>query len=188
VLDRLRTRLDGYLALLGKSFARLGASPSAWTFVGLAFSVLAGLAYTRAGYWAQVGGALVLVSGGFDLIDGAVARATGRISKLGSFLDSTLDRVGEVVVFVGILIGALASPLVVVLALSASLLVSYTRAKGDSLGVPLSGVGIGERSERILVIAVSSLVGLIGWGLVVVVIVALYTFLERTVRAARRLA
>jgi archaetidylinositol phosphate synthase len=189
VLDRLRTKLNAYLGILGRWFARSGASPTSWTFVGVGFSVLAGLAYSKGGYWAGVlGGVLILVSGGFDLVDGAVARATGRVTKRGSFLDSTLDRLGEVAVFVGILVGGFANPLVVVLALSASLLVSYARAKGDSLGVALSGVGIGERSERLLIIAVSSLVGLLGWGLVVVATVAFYTFIERTVRGAKGLS
>ena len=95
--------------------------------------------------------------GFFDVLDGAVARATGRTSQRGAFLDSTLDRVSEVVVFLGILVGGYASPFLVLLALSLSLLVSYTRAKGDALGVNLAGIGVGERSERLVVLIVTSL-------------------------------
>jgi archaetidylinositol phosphate synthase len=130
----------------------------------------------------------VLASGWFDIVDGAVARVTGRTSKRGAFLDSTLDRVAEVAVFVGILAGGYAQPLYVLLALSLSLLVSYTRAKADSLGVSLSGVGIGERSERLLVLAIASLVGLVQWGVVVVALIAGYTFLERVLKGTRSLA
>jgi archaetidylinositol phosphate synthase len=188
VLDRLRSRLEGALSGAGRAFARLSPSPTAWTAVGLAISFLAALAYSSSHYSGEaLGGALVLVAGFFDIVDGAVARVTGRTSKRGAFLDSTLDRVAEVAIFAGVLLGAYSNPTLVLLALSLSLLVSYTRAKGDALGVALSGVGIGERSERLLILAISSLVGFVEWGVVLVVIVALYTFLERTYRAVRAL-
>jgi len=184
VLDRLRARLESNLQSVGKWFAHLESSPTAWTVVGLLVSVLAAGAYSTSGFrGGLVGGVLVLVAGGFDIVDGAVARVTGRASKRGAFLDSTLDRVAEVAVFAGILLGGYSTPVLVLLALSFSLLVSYTRAKGDALGVALSGVGIGERSERLLILAILSMVGLTYWGVLLVLIVALYTFLERTIRA-----
>jgi archaetidylinositol phosphate synthase len=188
VLDRLRTRLQSYLDAVGSLFARPGLSPTAYTAVGLVVSFLAAAAYSTSGYRGEgAGGVLVLLAGWFDVVDGAVAKVTGKTSPRGAFLDSTLDRVAEVALFGGILLGGYSTPPLVLVALSLSLLVSYTRAKGDALGVALSGVGVGERSERLLVIALSSLVGLVGWGVVVVLIIALYTFLERTYRAVRAL-
>ena len=184
MLDRLRARLESNLQSVGKWFADLESSPTAWTMVGLLMSILAAVAYSTSGLRGEVvGGVLVLVAGWFDIVDGAVARVTGRTSKQGAFLDSTLDRVAEVAVFVGILVGSYSLPILVLLALSFSLLVSYTRAKGDALGVALSGVGIGERSERLLILAILSIAGLAYWGVLLVFIVALYTFLERTIRA-----
>jgi len=184
VLDRLRARLESNLRSVGEWFAHLESSPTAWTMVGLLMSILAAVAYSTSGLRGEVvGGVLVLVAGWFDIVDGAVARVTGRTSKQGAFLDSTLDRVAEVAVFVGILVGSYSLPILVLLALSFSLLVSYTRAKGDALGVALSGVGIGERSERLLILAILSIAGLANWGVLLVFIVALYTFLERTIRA-----
>lgn len=188
MLDRLRTRLESTLASVGGWFARLESSPTAWTFVGLVLSFLAAYAYSTAGpTGALLGGVLVLAAGWFDIVDGAVARATGKTSKRGAFLDSTLDRVAEVALFGGILVGGYSPPLLVLTALSLSLLVSYTRAKGDSLGVALSGVGIGERSERLLILAITSILGLTYWGVLAVIVVALYTFLERVYRATRSL-
>ncbi|HXW94993.1 MAG TPA: CDP-alcohol phosphatidyltransferase family protein [Nitrososphaerales archaeon] len=188
MLDRLRARLESNLQSVGKWFARLESSPTAWTVVGLLISILAGAAYSTSGFRGEViGGVLVLVAGWFDIVDGAVARVTGRTSRQGAFLDSTLDRVAEVAVFAGMLLGGYSPAILVLLALSFSLLVSYTRAKGDALGVALSGVGIGERSERLLILAVLSIVGLAYWGVLVVIIVALYTFLERTMRAVMTL-
>ena len=90
-------------------------------------------------------------------------------------------------IFSGVLLGGYAPPIFVLAALASSLLVSYTRAKGDALGVSLSGVGIGERSERLLILAVTSLVGQAYWGVALVLVVATYTFLERTYRAVRGL-
>ena len=188
MLDRLRGSLESSLSALGRWFSRLEASPTAWTLVGLVVSVLAGAAYSMSGYAGEsVGGGLILVAGWFDIVDGAVARVTGQSSKRGAFLDSTFDRVAEVAVFAGILLGGYAPPLFVLGALAGSLLVSYTRAKGDALGVALSGVGIGERSERLLILAVSSILGQAYWGIVLVLLVASFTFLERTYRAVRTL-
>ena len=188
MLDRLRARLETYLESVGKWFARLQTSPTAWTMVGLVMSIIASVAYSTSGYAGQaLGGVLVLAAGWFDIVDGAVARVTGRSSKRGAFLDSTLDRVAEVAVFGGIMLGGYSPPILVLLAICFSLLVSYTRAKGDALGVPLSGVGVGERSERLLILAILSILGLAFWGVLLVLIVALYTFLERTVRAVASL-
>lgn len=185
MLDRLRARLESSLGSVGRGFARVEPSPTAWTAVGLAVALLAAGAYSYSGRGGELlGGALVLVAGGFDIVDGAVARVTGRTSKRGAFLDSTLDRVAEVAVFGGILLGNYATPVLVLFALAFSLLVSYTRAKGDALGVALSGVGIGERSERLLILSILSIAGLAYWGVVLVLVVALYTFLERTARGA----
>lgn len=186
MLDRLRNRLQSFFSSVGSWFAHIETSPTAWTMVGLLISLLAAASYSTSHLTGEIlGGVLVLVAGWFDIVDGAVARVTGRTSKRGAFLDSTLDRVAEIALFAGILVGGYSNPLFVLLALSASLLVSYTRAKGDALGVALSGVGIGERSERLLILAVSSIVGLVYWGVVLILAVAAYTFLERTVRAVR---
>jgi archaetidylinositol phosphate synthase len=188
VLDRLRSRLQSYLTGVGRAFSKVGISPTAWTAVGVAVSLLAAASYSTSHFYGEVlGGALVLVAGWFDIVDGAVARVTGRTSKMGAFLDSTLDRVAEVALFLGILLGGFAPAYLVLLSLSLSLLVSYTRAKGDALGVALSGVGIGERSERLLVIAVASLVGLLYWGVLLVAVLAGYTFIERVYRATKAL-
>jgi archaetidylinositol phosphate synthase len=188
VLDRLRGRLERSLTGVGLAFSKFGPSPTTWTLVGIAVSILAAYSYSASNLRGEVvGGVLVLVAGFFDIVDGAVARVTGRSSRRGAFLDSTLDRVAEVALFTGILLGHHAAAVFVFLALSSSLLVSYTRAKGDALGISLSGVGIGERSERLIIIAVWSLIGLLGWGVILVLIVATFTFLERSYRALKTL-
>ena len=184
----MRGRLEARLGSIGRSFSKASPSPTTWTVVGLVLSVISGAAYAQGRYVGEfTGGALILAAGWFDIVDGAVARVTNTTSKRGAFLDSTLDRVAEVAIFLGILLGGLAPAIIVLTGLSLSLLVSYTRAKGDALGVKLSGVGIGERSERLLILAVASLAGFAVWGVVLVAVVAGYTFLERTYRAVEAL-
>ena len=185
---QLRARLVRYFTSLGNGFSRAVPNPTFWTFVGLAIAALAGAAYWFSGARGELaGGVLILVSGFFDIVDGAVARVTGRVSKRGAFLDSTLDRLAEVVIYLGLLEGGFSPGPLVLLALSLSLLVSYTRAKADSLGTSLSGVGIGERSERLLVLGLASVVGYVYWGVVVVILIAGFTFVERVYRASASL-
>jgi archaetidylinositol phosphate synthase len=186
VLDRLRGSLGEALASMGRAASKLVPSPTVWTVIGLLLALLASAFY--GGDRPFLGGVLLAVSGFFDVLDGAVARATGRTSQRGAFLDSTLDRVSEVVVFLGILVGGYTSSFFVLLALSLSLLVSYTRAKGDALGVSLAGIGIGERSERLVVLIVASLLGIVGIGVLVVAFLALITFVQRAVKVSGALA
>jgi len=185
VLDRLRGSLKTWLDSAGSAASKVIPNPTAWTAVGFAFAVLSFVFY--GGGHPVIGGLMVLLAGLFDIIDGAVARSTGRTSRRGAFLDSTLDRVAEVVIFAGILVGGYVSPFILLLALSFSLLVSYTRAKGDALGVDLAGVGIGERSERLVVLIVASFLGLIGLGVLVILVLALVTFLQRTIKVSSAL-
>ncbi len=185
MLDRLRGSLTEVLASLGKSAAKLVPSPTAWTLVGLLFALLAFAFYSRGDPF--LAALMLLVSGFFDVLDGAVARATGRTSQRGAFLDSTLDRVAEVLVYLGIIVGGYTNPSLVLVALSSSLLVSYTRAKGDALGVSLAGIGVGERPERLLVLIVASLLGIVWLGVLIVALLALITFVQRTVTVSRAL-
>jgi archaetidylinositol phosphate synthase len=188
VLDKLRGRLNGATLRVGRAASRVMPSPTSWTVIGALFSILAAAYFATGGYRAELmGGFFVLVSGFFDIIDGAVARATNRISKRGSFLDSTLDRVGETSIYLGILIGNYTSPVIVFLALSCSLLVSYSRAKADSLSINLAGVGIGERSERLSVLVISSFLGILPLGVLVIAGLAAVTFAARVVRVTSSL-
>ena len=126
-----------------------------------------------------VGSILLLASGFFDIVDGQVARATKNVTKTGGFLDSVFDRVAEVAIFFGILVGGHANPYLVFLAVTFSLLVSYARSRAESSGVQLRGVGIGERPERLLVLALVGMAGFLEYALAAVCILAGVTFVHR---------
>lgn len=196
LLNRLRDSLQPLMGRLGTSFASTGLSANFWTMVGLSFSVLAAAAYSSASLglsWylaAVLGGVLLLISGFFDMIDGSVARATGKTSRKGAFLDSTFDKIAESLIFVGLAAGGLANPVWAMLALAMSLLVSYTRARAESLGVELKGIGIGERAERLLILAIIGMVphpDALTWATIVVTVVAGITLAQRIVATSKKL-
>ena len=179
VLNRIRSIIKPLIDSIGRSFSATGLSPDSWTAVGFIVSVFAGLLYALKPGQPYIAALLILIAGFFDMVDGAVARITNRVSKAGSFNDSTLDRLAEVAIYAGILYGRYTSPLYVLLALSFSLLVSYARAKGDSLGIALSGVGIGERAERLITLVILSIIGYVWLGVLAVLALAFVTFLQR---------
>lgn len=180
MLNKLRQILEPITARIGAAAAKTRISPSGWTGLSLISSLASAYFYASTdASSAAYAGLMLLISGFLDVVDGAVARVTGRVSSRGAFLDSSLDRLGEVVVYAGVMIGGHAPPLIVLLALSFSLLVSYSRARGESLGVRVSGVGVGERAERVIVLAAFSIAGFVYLGVTLVLVLALATFLQR---------
>jgi CDP-diacylglycerol--glycerol-3-phosphate 3-phosphatidyltransferase len=152
---------------LALALARIGFTANALTLIGFAIALvaalLAGLQWWLAAGVVSVFGAL------FDLFDGAVARATGTASKFGAFLDSTLDRWGEGFLFTGIAAGSIAAgnavaAVLAVLALNSSVMVTYTRARAEGLGLK-GDVGIAPRPERVALLGAGLVLCGLGGGL-----------------------
>jgi CDP-diacylglycerol--glycerol-3-phosphate 3-phosphatidyltransferase len=179
---------------------RVGATPDAFNFIGLFCGVAAGglLAAGRPGE-----GAWAIALGGIaDIMDGRVARARGLASPYGTFIDSTLDRFVEVFALLGLLVylrGSAWGPFLAAAALAGSLLVSYTRARGESLGVTCKE-GLMQRAERLVLLFLACLLDPAvaaarggGRGTVLVPVLALiaagtfFTAVHRTLWIARRL-
>jgi CDP-diacylglycerol--glycerol-3-phosphate 3-phosphatidyltransferase len=165
VSPELRTRVRGMAEPIGRGLARLGLSPNALTLIGFGIAVLAAVA-AGAGAW-LVAGLLVIFGGVFDMFDGLVARATGKVSKAGAFMDSTFDRWGEAVVYVGIVWGCVVAgldlgALLAAAAMAAAFMVSYTRARAESLGfVPgpgMANIGFAPREVRLVILTVGLIV------------------------------
>ena len=180
MLNNLRESLKPVLEKVGKTFAATGLSPNTFTVIGLVFafisSIIYGLGYE---YSLLIAGLVLLVSGFFDIVDGQVARYANKMSKKGGFLDSIFDKIAEVAIFFGILVGNYTEPYLVFLAITLSLLVSYTRALADSAGIKMQGIGIGERAERLLVIAIIGMIGFIEIAIIIVIIIASITLVQR---------
>ena len=189
VLNRLRGRLAPLLERVGRAFAATGLSANFWTGVGLAVAFAAAVVYGS--FWEYsyiLGGILLLVSGFFDMVDGQVARATGRSSKRGAFLDSMFDKIAEVAIFAGLASGGLVAPEIALLGIGMSLLVSYTRAKADALNIQIRGVGVGERAERLLIIAIVGMIpGMMPFAVLAVVVISAITVAQRMRYVYKRL-
>lgn len=194
MLNNFRDSLKPTLEKLGAKFGATGLSPNFWTGIGLVFAFLSAASYGLNSQIAQpwligiIGGVLLLVSGFFDVIDGQVARYTKKVSKKGGFLDSVFDKIAEVAIFTGLLVGGFAEPIWVLLAITLSLLVSYTRSRAESLGVKLQGIGIGERAERLLVIAIIGMIpGFMPYAIGIVIVIAGITFVQRIVVTSKNI-
>ena len=188
MLNNLRDILKPTLEKIGKIFASTGLSPNFWTMVGFVFAIISALVYGLGlEFGLIIGGILLLVSGFFDMVDGQVARVTGKTSQKGSYLDSMFDKIAEVAIFLGLLVGGYAEPYLVMLAITLSLLVSYARAKSDALNIKLQGVGIGERAERLLVIAIIGIIGYMEPAVIIVVIIAGITLVQRVIVTAKNI-
>jgi CDP-diacylglycerol--glycerol-3-phosphate 3-phosphatidyltransferase len=163
---------DGFVKLLRpipRVLIRHGVHPNTITTLGFLFTVTAGVMYFLG--HVRIGGGLVIIGGIFDILDGQVARGSAKNSVFGSFYDSTLDRISEILVFLGIfsLYGGSHPEFnggrpqftetwmvyVVALAMSGSLMVSYTRARAEALGLDCK-VGLMQRAERVVLIGLSS--------------------------------
>ena len=188
VLNNLRESLRPANEKMGKGFAATGLSPNFWTVVGLVIALASAAVYGMGmEFGLIIGGILLLVSGFFDMVDGQVARVTGKTSKKGEYLDSMFDKISEVAIFLGILVGGYAEPYLVLLAITLSLLVSYARAKSDLINIKLQGIGIGERAERLLVIAVIGIFGFMDYAVIIVVIIAGITLIQRMIYTAKNI-
>jgi len=167
-----RARIEAPVAAV---FVRTHLTPNMLTLIGFGIAVVG--AYLAAVQLWIAAGLVVGFGAAFDMFDGALARATGKSSKLGAFLDSTFDRAGEAIVYVGIVVGvgALDSEgsqtggqlfvVAAVAAMAASFMVSYTRAKSESLGFSagsgMANVGLAPREVRMVILVI----GLIWTGL-----------------------
>jgi len=164
-------------------------SPAALTLTGTAITLGAAVAFGRG---ALVSGALLLLAGGFfDLVDGAVARRNGTSSPFGAFLDSTLDRLGDTAVLVGLMVhySAVGQPPWVALAgfvLITSVMTSYAKARAGQLGSLLQ-VGVIERGERVVLIVLGGLTGWMVPALAILAVGGAVTVAQRLALAYREL-
>ena len=180
-------RARGAAEFVVRAIAASWLTPKHLTIVG--FFLTVGVAVVIANGWEQLGGVLVILAGLFDMLDGALARVRGLKTKFGAFLDSTLDRFSEAALLGGVL---WAYPtreiaLLVLVALTGSLLVSYTRARAEGLGVNCE-VGLLPRPQRIVLLAAGLITGYVLIALAVLAVFTNVTTIQRILHVRRALA
>ena len=169
-LDSLRNPVYRIIDPLTEWLARERVHPNLLTTLGFIVTCSSGIAFH--GHHVRSAGFLVLLGGFFDILDGRVARLSSLGSKFGAFYDSTLDRVSEIVVFLGLLslyndyrlqLGDVGMIYLIMLAMAGSLMISYTRARAEALGLDCK-VGLMPRAERVVLIGGAALFFGEAWG------------------------
>ena len=203
VSPELRARVRGAAVPIALAFGRMGLTPNALTVIGFGIAVVAGFAASQQAWLAA--GLLVIFGGVFDLFDGALARATNKVSRLGAFLDSVFDRAGEATLYIGIATGTLIAghergAVLAATAMGASFMVSYVRAKSESLGFTpgtgMANVGVAPREVRLVLLTLGLLAGgvssaalseqILDVTLALITILATITTIQRIVHVTRQ--
>jgi len=199
LLNRFREKITPITTLIGNNFGSLGLSPTFWSMIGFAFAILSSIFFGLSNFlnqqgwefaWQVIASIMLLISGFFDIVDGSVARVMKKTTTRGAFLDSNFDKVSEALIFIGIAIGGLSNPILAMIALSTSMLVSYLRARAESLGIELKGIGIGERAERLLILAIFGFIpisGSIQWGVLIIILISAFSFIQRLIYVLKRI-
>ena len=154
VIEEMLTKLRGIIKpwsyKVGKFLGGLGLTPNSLTLAGVTLALLTPVPAYYQRPWITL--TLMLVSSLLDVLDGAVAKACGLASDKGAFIDSFSDRVSDASFATALLLLGL-KPLTAILILATSLLISYARARGESLSLKMEGVGLMERGDRIVYLA-----------------------------------
>ncbi len=195
MLTRLKQRVQQILSSEAKVAHRIGLTPNSVSLLGFTLSFFAALAYALVApqqpLWLIPAVILLMASGFCDTLDGVIARTFHQVSAFGGFLDSLLDRYSDALIFAGIIVSS-ASTIISfeftliasIAALTSSFMVSYSRARAEATGVKMESIGIAERPERIIILAVATVIGIfwlpaLAIGVLVVAILATITLLQR---------
>jgi archaetidylinositol phosphate synthase len=197
MLTKLKEKVQQMLTTEAKAAHEIGLTPDAVSVIGIILAFLSALAYAE---WQNrpvyllIATILLLLSGFCDALDGVLARLYQQATTFGGFLDSLLDRYADAAVYVGIIVGGLCYALWGLVALTGSLLVSYSRARAEAAGVKMESIGLAERAERIIILAIASLVAFfwqpetaITAGIILLAVLSNLTVLQRSVYAYKKL-
>jgi archaetidylinositol phosphate synthase len=184
VLSKFKSYADRLLSRPANFLVGHGFTPNVLTLIGLAIGLVAGIVLALGFFFP--GGILILLTGFVDMLDGAAARNGHVTTTFGATLDSISDRYVDCIVLLGLGVAGIYWPYVAA-ALMGSLLVSYVRAKAEGMGISCT-VGIAERSERLIILAIGLIIGLVWPAVLLVAILAQFTALWRVGLLLRRTA
>lgn len=188
MLNRLRPQLKVFIDPIAK---RININPNILTIIGLLVSVFSAYMFARGDL--LLGGIFILLSGFVDVIDGAVARNHRTTTPFGGILDSTADRFADAFILIGIIYGGSVNWFFGILALHASLSVSYVRARVEAEGIKGS-VGIAERAERLVILVIGAFLSVIFGSnyflmlaVILIMVLGYFTVLQRIYHAWKQL-
>ena len=188
IFERIASRVVEFLS-------DRGISPMSLTISAFAATIISSILYLYASSNRPLylPAAITLALSGFlDAVDGAVARRMDGTSRLGAFLDSVFDKLGECLILVAIICSGAVDILWGSIALASSILVSYVRHRAEPLGVNLKGVGVAERAERMIILIIASLItpfmkDALNYGIILIAVLASITVAWRIIYAVSKL-
>jgi len=202
ISNESRGRIKKVFEPIALGMGRIGLTPNGLTLIGFGISIV-GAALLAAQLWV-VGGVVVFIGGAFDMFDGTLARATGKVSRFGAFMDSVFDRWGEAVVYLGIAWGAVLADedtvgILATAALGAAFMVSYTRAKSEGLGfspgIGMAAIGVMPREIRLIVLSLGLIIAgatanltILAAALAIIAIGAVITVIQRILQTRSQAA
>lgn len=195
MLTKLKRKIQTMFTAEAKIAHKIGLTPNKTSAIGIALAFLSAIAYTA---WQThtlyllLATVLLLLSGFCDALDGILARLYHETTAFGGFLDSLLDRYADAAVYAGIIISGLCDALWGLTALIGSLLVSYTRAKAEAAGIKMESIGLAERAERIIILAIASITAMfwlpsLNIGIILLAILSNLTVLQRGLHVYNKL-
>ena len=190
VSTRFAHSVRSRLGAVGRIVAKTNLSPNAITIIGLLLNVA--VAAIIASGNLILGGVMLLVAGGFDVVDGAVARATNQVSPFGSFFDSTMDRYADAIILGGLLLyfmredAGTTAVMLLFVTLVGSVMISYARSKAENLDLR-GDVGFAQRAERVIILSFGLIIGFPVWTIGVLAVLTQVTVLQRIVHVWREL-
>ncbi len=203
MLTKLKKKIQELLTSEAKIAHRVGLTPNAISVIGFILAMASAVEYALAPNpsWLLLAATFFLLASGFcDTLDGIVARTFNQTTVFGGFFDSVLDRYADAAVFAGIIISGISNaalgsfwgPIAGLTALSGSILVSYTRARAEAAGIKMESIGIAERAERMLILAVVSIIGFfwlpaVGYGVALLAVLANLTVVQRMLHVYKEL-
>ncbi len=203
MLTKLKKKIQEMLTSQAIAAHKIGLTPNTVSLMGFILALASATSYSMAQnyLWLLLLATVLLLASGFcDTLDGIIARTFNQTTTFGGFFDSVLDRYADAVVYAAIIIAGLSNPvwgstwgaIWGLAALSGSLLVSYTRAKGEAAGIKMESVGLAERAERMLVLAVVSLIAFywlpaLGIGVFLLAVLSNLTVLQRAFHVYKEL-
>ena len=187
VLGRYKEQVARVSEPVARALLGIRLRPNQLSLLGLVSSVVAALAF--AADHRRLGGVFLALAGALDILDGALARVSAQVSPFGAFLDSVLDRYSDLLVLSGIIflfarLGRTGDLIAALLALVGTVMVSYTRARAESVGVECR-VGLMERGERLLTLIAGALLDLLGPAVWIVALGGNLTAIHRIVHTWR---
>lgn len=177
MLSELREFSNKIMEPFAKKISLFGITPNIITFSSLIITVIA--AFTFIIHAIIAAGLLTLLVGFFDVLDGALARVMSMETELGGFLDSVIDRYSDIFIIVAIIYAGYVGWEIGLIALVGALLTSFARTKAEAEGVTRCDIGLMERPERLIILAIGAFTNYVYWAMVVIAILANITAIQR---------